>query len=127
MPLEVRHENAILELEFMASRHPDADSFVRRGLFQGHHNFSELEQRITDLTSQNERGHAFEVFAEAYLATQKVVQAKEVWPGMSVPLNVLKAYALPFKDFELSTVACEYAVEAMQTLVGVMKSSPKAS
>ena len=33
----------------------------------------------------------FEVFAEAYLATQKLVGAEEVWPADQVPIAVLRA------------------------------------
>ena len=43
-------------------------------------------------------GDAFEVFAEAYLATQKLVGAEEVWPADQVPIAVLKACRLPIKD-----------------------------
>lgn len=34
----------------------------------------------------HERGDAFEVFAEDYLATQKLVGAEEVWPADQVPI-----------------------------------------
>ena len=45
-----------------------------------------------------DRGAAFEVFAEAYLATQKLVGAEEVWPADQVPIAVLQACSLPLQD-----------------------------
>ena len=43
-------------------------------------------------------GDAFEVFAEAYLATQKLVGAEAVWPADQVPIGVLQTCRLPIKD-----------------------------
>ena len=60
--------------------------------------FADLEANITALPEEQDRGDAFEVFAEAYLATQKIVGAEEVWPADQVPLAVLQSYALPPKD-----------------------------
>jgi hypothetical protein len=54
------------------ARHSRANHFSASGLFSGLTSFDELEQRIVDLPTPQERGDAFEVFAEAYLATQKV-------------------------------------------------------
>ena len=45
------------------------------------------------MPTQQDRGDAFEVFAEAYLATQKLVGAEEVWPADQVPIAVLQACA----------------------------------
>jgi len=42
--------------------------------------FSELESCISELKTPKERGDAFEVFAEAYCATTRKVQASEVYP-----------------------------------------------
>jgi hypothetical protein len=63
------------------AHHPKATSFVRQNLFTGITTFAELEARIAALPDEQSRGDAFEVFAEAYLATQLVHQAREVWPG----------------------------------------------
>src|SRR4029077_6357130 len=43
-------------------------------------------------------GDAFEVFAEAYLTTQKIVEAEAVWPDDQVPISVLRECRLPLKD-----------------------------
>jgi integrase len=50
------------------------------------------------LPTERDRGDAFEAFAEAYIATQKLVGAEEVWPGNQVPIAVLQACSLPVKD-----------------------------
>ena len=71
-----------------AARHGRAIHFSASGLFSGLTSFAELEQRIADLPTKQERGDAFEVFAEAYLATQKVNQAAEVWPHDAVPISI---------------------------------------
>ena len=44
--------------------------------------------------TNRDRGDAFEVFAEAYLATQKINEAREVWPFESIPLEQRKLLAL---------------------------------
>ncbi len=56
------------------ARHGRASHFRASGLFSELTSFAELEQRISDLPTPQERGDAFEVFAEAYLTTQKVNQ-----------------------------------------------------
>lgn len=58
------------------------------GLFDAVTSFADLETRIAHLPSKQERGDAFEVFTEAYLATQPEVLAKEVWPFGAIPLHV---------------------------------------
>ena len=50
------------------------------------------------MPTKKDRGDAFEVFAEAYLATQKLVSAEEVWPADQVPIAVLQTCRLPIKD-----------------------------
>lgn len=71
---------------------------MRCGLFDLLKSFSELESRIAALPTERDRGDAFEVFAEAYLATQKILGAEEVWPGDQVPIAVLQACCLPIYD-----------------------------
>ena len=53
------------------ARHSKAGRFVQQKLFVGLSVFVELEQRIANLPDEKSRGDAFEVFAEAYLATQR--------------------------------------------------------
>lgn len=71
----------------MTPKHPKTAKFVRDGLFSDLKSFSQLEKRISKIKLEKERGDAFEVFAEAYLATQPIMQAKEVWPFDVAPRN----------------------------------------
>ncbi|MSR64289.1 MAG: DEAD/DEAH box helicase [Verrucomicrobiae bacterium] len=75
-------------------KHPNAQSFVKRGLFHELMTFCELEARLSALPTQQDRGNAFEVFAEAYLVTQSIAQAREVWPCQTTPPSILKRLAL---------------------------------
>ncbi|MCH7910655.1 MAG: hypothetical protein IIB38_13695, partial [Candidatus Hydrogenedentes bacterium] len=86
------------------ARHSRAPHFSASGLFLGLVSFAELEQRIADLPTVQERGDAFEVFAEAYLATQKVNQASEVWPHDAVPISIADSLKLPPKDMGVDGV-----------------------
>lgn len=67
---------------------------MQSGLFDNLTAFSEIEGRISNLPSNKERGDAFEIFAEAYFATQKIAQAQEVWPFEAVPLAQRQALSL---------------------------------
>lgn len=64
------------------------------GTFDDLLSFVDLEARISKLANTKEIGDAFEIFAEAYLATQKITQAQEVWPFESVPFDQRKALSL---------------------------------
>ncbi len=79
-------------------KHLAARSLIQQRLFDGLTEFRELEARITALESERERGDAFEVFAEAYLATQPVTQAKEVWPEKVIPPSLRKRLSLHSTD-----------------------------
>ena len=78
----------------MRPKHPKFRNYADSGIFDGLTAFSELEQRINRLASEKERGDAFEVFAEAYLATQKINQAKEIWPETELPPRLIKKFNL---------------------------------
>jgi len=56
----------------MSPTHPKTRTYFQRGLFDGLTSFRELEGRISGLATKGERGDAFEIFAEAYLATVAV-------------------------------------------------------
>ena len=75
-------------------RHKRSGQFVAAQLFDGLEDFAELEARIAALPTTQERGDALEVFAEAYLATQKIVLADEVWPFDATPIQILQELAL---------------------------------
>ena len=79
-------------------KHPKAGLYLHRKLFDGLARFTDLESRIADLPTRQERGDAFEVFVEAYLATQRLYQAKTVWPFAMLPLAVKERFALGQTD-----------------------------
>ena len=74
-------------------KHLRTRRYLDSGIYDGLTAFSELEQRIKGLP-ETERGDAFEVFAEAYLATQKINQAKEIWPETKLPPRLIKKFNL---------------------------------
>jgi superfamily II DNA or RNA helicase len=84
--------------------HPKAAAFVSQNLFAGLTSFAELENRIADLPDKRSRGDAFEVFAEAYLATQRRHDAAKVWPLNAVPTAVLEQLGLASKDYGVDGV-----------------------
>ena len=79
--------------------HTKASQFVASGLFIDITCFEELEKRISSIADKKEKGDAFEVFAEAYLATQRIHEIREVWPLDAVPLDLLRRLKLPIKDY----------------------------
>ena len=80
-------------------RHDRASAYSRSGLFEGLGSFAELERRIEQLPSEKERGDAFEVFVEAYLSTNDMAQAEEVWVVGKVPGEVRRRLNLPSRDY----------------------------
>ena len=86
------------------ARHPKATFFVQRQLFSGLTSFAELEQKIAALPEEKPRGDAFEVFAEAYLATQRKHDAAQVWPLATAPTDILQKIALPLDDYGVDGV-----------------------
>lgn len=78
----------------MTSRHSSTSRLLNTGLFASLNAFAELEARISALDTNKERGDAFEIFAEAYLATQKIALAREVWPFEAIPLNQRRRLSL---------------------------------
>ncbi|MFM9968435.1 MAG: Helicase associated domain protein, partial [Burkholderiales bacterium] len=80
-------------------RHDKAAAYARSGLFKALNTFTDLELRIAQLPSEKERGDAFEVFVEAYLCTDEMVQAAEVWVIGKVPGEVRRQLNLPSRDY----------------------------
>ena len=78
----------------MTSKHSSTPWLLNEGLFDGLVSFGDIEARISALPGNKGRGDAFEIFAEAYLATQKIAQAQEVWPFEAVPLAQRQALSL---------------------------------
>ncbi len=84
--------------------HPKASQLAKTGLFLGLTSFGQLERRIADLDGDKTKGDAFEVFAEAYLATQRKHDAKRVWPLSAAPLEVLRTLGLSEQDYGVDGV-----------------------
>jgi superfamily II DNA or RNA helicase len=84
--------------------HPKAREFAKSGLFAGLSSFEELEKRIVAITENKGKGDAFEVFAEAYLATQRRHEIGQVWPLDAAPMDLLKKLKLPLKDYGVDGV-----------------------
>jgi len=78
----------------MTSKHSSTSRLLNTGIFDGLNSFAEIEARISALPGNKERGDAFEIFAEAYLATQKIALAQDVWPFEAMPLEQRKALSL---------------------------------
>jgi superfamily II DNA or RNA helicase len=90
--------------------HPKAKEFAKSGLFAGLSSFEELEKRIAAIPENKGKGDAFEVFAEAYLATQRKHDAHQVWPLNATPLDLLGKLGLGGMDYGVDGV--------LQTLLG---------
>ena len=84
--------------EMAAPLHGKAAEFRRLGLFSGIQRFAELERRIEALADEKQKGDALEMFAEAYLATQRVGMAKHVWPDKLIPPSIRKRLRLSARD-----------------------------
>src|SRR6266436_6412147 len=81
----------------MPSNHAYSGMLIRRGLYDGLHSFTELEQRISQLGDENTKvvGDAFEVFVEGYLATHQKLQAETVWLVGQIPVDKRQQLNLP--------------------------------
>jgi superfamily II DNA or RNA helicase len=77
------------------SQHPKAHKVRASGVFAPATTFSVIERRIADLKTRKERGDAFELFAEAFLATQLVMAARSVWVNAVIPVSVLEKMNIP--------------------------------
>lgn len=84
--------------------HSAASKFSSQGLFFGINSFAKLENRISKLPTEQERGAAFEVFAEAYFATQSITQSKHVWPQEALPQSLINKLSLTTKDMGVDGV-----------------------
>jgi superfamily II DNA or RNA helicase len=90
--------------------HRKARELFKAGLYSGLSSFEELERRIVAFDDDKIKGDSFEVFAEAYLATQRKHDAAKVWPLSAVPLEVLQRLGLSEQDYGVDGV--------FQTLLG---------
>lgn len=64
----------------MNPKHQKAAEYSRNDFFRGIESFDQLEEKISALPDRKAEGDAFEVFAEAYLATQRRYDTQDIWP-----------------------------------------------
>ena len=79
----------------MASKHKEAQTFLRKGFFEGLKSFRDFEARTEKLANTKEVGDALEILVEAHLHLDPVLQAKNVWVVGDIPLNIRKSLNLP--------------------------------
>ena len=79
----------------MNANHPKASHWIANGIFDRLGTFEEFEARVNRLAEEKDRGDAFEIFVEAYLATQPITQRVKHWVVGSVPLPLRERYRLP--------------------------------
>ena len=79
----------------MASKHKEAQTFLRKGFFEGLKSFREFEARTEKLANTKEVGDALEILVEAHLHLDQVLKAKNVWVVGDIPLNIRKSLNLP--------------------------------
>ena len=81
----------------MPSKYSQAAFWVSKGVFDSLTTFAEFEQRVTGLLETNTKaeGDAFEIFVEAYLATQPAMQSEDSWPVGAIPIEIRESLNLP--------------------------------
>jgi predicted helicase len=81
----------------MPSQHPEAKKLISQGIFDSIKSFREFEGRVSKLFEVNTKilGDAFEIFVEAYLATQPIMQCEEIYIVSQLPPKVRKELNLP--------------------------------
>jgi superfamily II DNA or RNA helicase len=79
-------------------KHPRAARIFCQGLVAKVTSFRQLEANIAALPTEQDRGTAFEVFAEAYFVTQPIERARHVWPGALIPQQLRHRLHLHGRD-----------------------------
>jgi superfamily II DNA or RNA helicase len=79
----------------VASKHKEAQTFLRKKFFEGLKSFREFEERTETLANTKEVGDALEILVEAHLHLDPVLKAKNVWVVGDIPLNIRKSLNLP--------------------------------
>jgi superfamily II DNA or RNA helicase/biotin operon repressor len=79
-------------------KHSHASAILQTGLFNHVTSFRQLERRIVALPTENDRGAAFEVFAEGYFATQPIEKANNVWTERRIPEQLRRRLRLHSRD-----------------------------
>ena len=85
-------------------RHLKTNHYLNSGLFDDLKSFNQLESLIQNLPTNQDKGDALEVFAEAYLAVQKQFQVQNIWSFENVPLSIKQELHLPNQDMGIDGV-----------------------
>ena len=88
----------------LQSKPPQTNQFLNSPIFHDLKSFQELEVRIEQLPTNQEKGDALEVFALAYLATQKQFQVQHIWSHQDVPLSIKQELHLPSQDMGIDGI-----------------------
>src|SRR6516164_4891311 len=93
-------------------KHPRNTEY--RDLLTGVTSFKELEARISSLKTPEERGHAFEVFCEAFLVTQDLIEPDNLWPvpEKTAPITLQERLAMPRKDYGIDGIYAKNGIDA---------------
>ena len=75
--------------------HYKAAHWIQQGTFENLQSFSEFETRVNGLVEEKDRGDIFEIFIEAFLATQSITQCVRHWVVGNIPLELRERYKLP--------------------------------
>ena len=116
----------------MPSSHPSAQRLVASGLFDDVAAFTDLEGRIGGLGDEHTTaiGDAFEIFFEAFLATQPIMQADRTWLVKRVDPDVRRLLNLPADAKGIDGVyrsarATTFRIKSSSALAGARSRSPK--
>jgi hypothetical protein len=75
--------------------HRKASYWIRQGIFDDLRSFDAFESRVNAIPEEKDRGDAFEIFIEGYLATQNIAQCVKHWVVGEIPLPLRERYNLP--------------------------------
>ena len=82
----------------MTAKHHKAQQWIKQGFFDGLSSFRELEKRIDAIEEEIDRGDVFEIFVEALLETDPIMQCAEHWVVGHIPLSIREELNLPLSN-----------------------------
>jgi superfamily II DNA or RNA helicase len=75
--------------------HAKASYWIRQGIYDDLRSFDAFQDRVNRIIEEKDRGDAFEIFIEGYLATQTIAQRVKHWVVGGIPLDLRERYKLP--------------------------------
>jgi predicted helicase len=88
-------DSTILQAYSQHVLHPKAPYWIRQGIFDDLRSFDVFENRVNKIIEEKDRGDAFEIFIEGYLATQPITQRVRHWVVGNIPLDLRERFKLP--------------------------------